>query len=137
MKRRAPKEIPAELREAERQFGEWRGSHTGRRPIPDALWALAERIGREHGAYRTARALRLDSCKLMKRIRTTASEAESAPRPKTAPPAFVELMASTSPKRCECVIEVEGRRGRMRIEWKGPGAPDLASLSRLLWEPGA
>jgi hypothetical protein len=24
----------------------------------------------------------------------------------------------------------------MRIEWKGPVAPDLASLSRMLWEPG-
>jgi hypothetical protein len=136
MRRQAPKEMSAELREAEQQFGEWRGSHTGRRPIPHALWALAVRIGRDHEAYRTARALRLDSGKLMKRIRATAAEAESALRPKAAPATFLELMAPASPQRCECVIEVEGRRGRMPIEWKGPGAPDLASLSRLLWEPG-
>ena len=135
--KRAPKEIPAEMKDAELQFAEWRGSHTGRLPIPDALWRLAVRIGREHGAYRTARALRLDSGKLMKRIRATAPEAEPAPRSKPAPPSFVELMAPASPRQCECVIEVEGRRGRMRIEWKGSGAPDLASLSRLLWEPGA
>jgi hypothetical protein len=32
---------------------------------------------------------------------------------------------------------VEGPRGRMRIEWKGSTAPDLAGLSRVLWEPGA
>jgi hypothetical protein len=33
----------------------------------------------------------------------------------------------------ECVIELEGRCGKMRIEWKG-AAPDLASLGRMLWE---
>jgi hypothetical protein len=45
-------------------------------------------------------------------------------------------MTSASAQGCECIIEVEGPRGRMRIEWKGPAAPDLAGLSRVLWEPG-
>ena len=36
--------------------------------------------------------------------------------------------------RAECVIELEGPRGKMRIEWKGTAAPDLAGLSRALWE---
>ena len=34
----------------------------------------------------------------------------------------------------ECVIELEGPRGKLRIEWKGATAPDLAGLSRVLWE---
>ena len=34
----------------------------------------------------------------------------------------------------ECVIELEGPRGKMRIQWKGTTALDLAGLSRSLWE---
>jgi len=34
----------------------------------------------------------------------------------------------------ECVIELEGPRGRLRIQWKGATAPDLVGLSRVLWE---
>ena len=32
------------------------------------------------------------------------------------------------------LIELEGRRGKMRIQWKGTTAPDLSGLSRALWE---
>ena len=35
----------------------------------------------------------------------------------------------------ECLIELEGPRGKMRIEWKGATAADLADFSRVLWEP--
>jgi hypothetical protein len=34
----------------------------------------------------------------------------------------------------ECTVEVEGRRGKLRIQLKGASASDLASLSRVLWE---
>ncbi|HUB33714.1 MAG TPA: hypothetical protein VMA31_11815 [Bryobacteraceae bacterium] len=34
----------------------------------------------------------------------------------------------------ECLIELEGPRGKLRIQWKGATAPDLAGLSRVLWE---
>jgi len=52
----------------------------------------------------------------------------------TAPPAFLELMTSPAVGLSECVIELEGRRGKMRIQWKGTTAPDLGGLSRALWE---
>ena len=32
------------------------------------------------------------------------------------------------------LIELEGPRGKLRIQWKGATAPDLAALSRVLWE---
>jgi hypothetical protein len=35
----------------------------------------------------------------------------------------------------ECLIELEGPRGKMRIQWKGTTAPDLSGLSRVFWEP--
>src|SRR5271165_1598255 len=128
MGRRAQYEMPAALREAQQRFEEWRSSQPGRRPIPESLWALAAEMGRQHGVFRTAQALRLDSTKLMKRVRAAAPETKPAP-------AFVELITSPAAS-CECIIEVEGPRGRMRIEWKGSTAPDLPGLSRVLWEPG-
>jgi hypothetical protein len=57
-----------------------------------------------------------------------------------APPAeFLELVATqvapSGSGLTECVIELEGPRGKMRIQSKGAAAPDLAGLSRGLWEP--
>ena len=64
MGKRAEYEIPAGLQEAQERFTEWRSSHTGRRPIPEALWALASELARQHGVFRTAQVLRLDYTKL-------------------------------------------------------------------------
>jgi hypothetical protein len=53
------------------------------------------------------------------------------------PTTFFELAPLPGPSRSgvsECLIELEGPRGKMRIQWKGSSAPDLASLSRVLWE---
>jgi hypothetical protein len=134
MSNRAHYEIPTGLKEAQERFAEWRSSHTGRRPIPERLWALASELARQHGVFRTAQVLRLDYTKLK---RHTQAVAPGGKQPSAPAAAFVELMASASPQGCECVIEVEGQRGRLRIEWKGPAAPDLVGLSRMLWEPGA
>jgi hypothetical protein len=34
----------------------------------------------------------------------------------------------------ECTIELEGWNGKLRINWKGATAEDLAGLSRALWD---
>ena len=47
---------------------------------------------------------------------------------------FVELVASPAMGQTECLIELEGPRGKIRILWKGTTGPDLAGLSRALWE---
>jgi hypothetical protein len=138
MSRRVQYEMPTALREAQQRFEEWRDSQSGRRAIPEPLWALATEMGRQQGVFRTAQALRLDSTKLMKRVRASAPENKSGAQPQPSPAAaFVELMAPPTSHACECLIEIEGPRGRMRIEWKGATAPDLAGFSRVLWEPGA
>ena len=134
MAKRAEFEIPAGLQELARQFEEWRGSHSGRRPIPEALWMRAADLAREHGVFRTAKVLRLDFSKLKRQMAPAQAAAKAASAP---PPAFVEFLAPQTTAACECVIEVEGPRGRMRIEWKGTTSPDLCGLSRALWEPGA
>jgi hypothetical protein len=134
MSKRAEYEIPTGLKEAQQRFAEWRSSHSGRRPIPEPLWTLAAELASQHGVFRTAQVLRLDYTKLKQRTPAAAP----VEKPASAPPAaFVELITPAATQACECVIEVEGPRGRMRIEWKGATAPDLAGLSRVLWEPRA
>ncbi len=131
---RAQYEIPTGLKEAQERVEQWRSSHSGRRPIPESLWAAATELASQHGIFRTAQVLRLDYNKLKQRMGTAAPVAKPTVAP---PPAFVEPIASPAAHPCECTIEVEGPHGRMRIEWKGSTAPDLAGLSRVLWEPGA
>lgn len=46
----------------------------------------------------------------------------------------MELVAPQTVGVSECLIELEGPHGKMRIHWKGATAPDLAGLSRALWE---
>ena len=138
MAKRAEFQVPARLQELMRQFEEWRSSHSGRRPIPEALWMRAADLAREHGVFRTAKVLRLDFSKLKRQMTPAQAEAKAeAKAASTAPPAFVEFLAPQTTAACECVIEVEGPRGRIRIEWKGTTPPDLCGLSRALWEPGA
>jgi hypothetical protein len=147
MARQSP-DIPHDMQKVYRRFERWRSAHMGRLPIPARLWAAAVEVAREHGVSPTAQALRLEYGKL-KRLLESAS-----PLPKrlvkrrrqkalavglrrtrsSAPPAFLELMTSPADGLAECVIELQGRRGKMRIQWKGTTAPDLGALSRALWE---
>ena len=133
MSERARYEIPAGLREAQQRFEKFRNSHSGRKKLPEPLWALAAQLAVEHGVFRTAQVLRLAYASLQQRVRASAPITKS---PATQP-AFVELVPAAAAHACECTIEIEGPRGRMRIEWKGATAPDLAALSRTLWEQGA
>jgi len=127
-------EVPTGMQTIYRRFERWRSSHRGRVPIPAALWASAAVVAREHGIFRTAKILRLEYGKL-KRM---AESAPPAARRTPAPAEFLELVAlpgaSSGPGQSECLIELEGPRGKMRIQWKGATAPDLAGLSRVLWE---
>ena len=127
-------EIPVGMERIYRRFERWRKSHRGRLPIPAPLWAAAAEVAREHGTYRIAKALRLEHNKLKRMVKSAKPAVRRTPAP---PPAgFLELVAplSSGPGLTECVIELEGPRGKMRIQWKGATAPDLAGLSRSLWE---
>lgn len=137
-------DIPNNMRKVHRRFELWRSAHTGRLPIPGPLWAAAVELAREHGIFQTAKALRLEYGKLKQLVesagavtkgRVTKVRAAGLRRARSnAPPAFVELMTSQAAGLAECMIELEGRRGKMRIQWKGTTAPDLGGLSRALWE---
>ena len=125
--------VPVYLQELRGRFEDWRRTRRGKLPIPEPLWAAAAELARSHGVCKTAQVLRLEYKKLK---RVTAGEAGGKPvrrRRAPAPPTFVELAAPPT-AAAECVIELEGPRRKLRIEWKGATAPDLAGLSRVLWE---
>ena len=53
---------------------------------------------------------------------------------KAMPPTFVELIAPPTAELQERTIELEGRKGKLRIHWKGATSADVAVLSRALWD---
>ena len=127
-------EVPVGMERIYRRFERWRSSHRGRLPIPKALWASAAKVAREHGVFRTAKILRLEYGKLKRMAESAIPAVRRAPESAE----FLELVAlpgaPSGPGLSECLIELEGPRGKMRIQWKGATAPDLAGLSRALWE---
>ena len=99
----AKTEIPNNMRKVYRRFQRWRSSHTGRLPIPEPLWAAAAEVAREQGVFPTAKALRLEYGKLKRWVeaadpvarkgRVAKAPAAGPRRARSAPPAFVELIA--------------------------------------------
>jgi hypothetical protein len=132
------------MRRVYQRFKRWRSARTARLPIPERLWAAAVELAREHGVSPTAQALHLEYGKLRRLmesaspvVKSRAVKAPAAGRRRAraiVPPAFVELMPSPTAGLSECMIELQGRRGKTRIHWKGTTAPDLGGLSRALWE---
>ena len=137
-------EIPNNMLKVYRRLQRWRSSHARRVPIPDPLWAAAAGLARAHGINPTAKALHLEYGKLKQRAeaavppvkRRGVKATAEAPRHtrRTAPPTFVELMAPPAGNFPGAVVELEGRRGRMRIELKGVATAELVALSRALWD---
>jgi hypothetical protein len=82
----------------------------------------------------TAQVQRLEYKKLKQR---TDGEAGGKPVRRRVAPAPATFMELTPPltAAAECVIELEGPRGKLHIHWKKATAPDLAGISRVLWEP--
>lgn len=117
------------LQEAKGRFEEWRNNRRGKARIPAELWAAAVEVARTEGINRTARELHVAWDDLKRRM-TTAGEIPLQP----GLPVFVELVAPQAQSVPECTLEVEGRRGKLRIQLKGASAADLATLSRALWE---
>jgi len=125
---KAQREVPVGMQRIYRRFERWRKSHRGHLPIPEGLWAAAAELAREHGVFRTAKVLHLEYRKLKHMAEAAAGSAPAATT------TFLELVPPQTAGLAECVIELEGPRGKMRIQWKGATAPDLAGLSRALWE---
>lgn len=130
---RATPTVPADLQEMSGRFEDWRRTRRGKVPIPEPLWAAAAELARSHGVCQTAQVLRLEYKKLKQLTEGQAAGRQVRRRRAPEPATFMELVPSPT-AAAECVIEMEGPRGKLRIQWKGATAPDLAGLSRVLWE---
>ena len=114
------------LDETKTRFEEWRNNRSGKARIPAELWSAAVEVARKEGINRTARELHVAWDDLKRRMGEVPQQPGS--------PAFVELVAPQAESVPECMIELEGRRGKLRIQLKGAPASYLATLSRELWE---
>lgn len=110
----------------QRQLDQFRSAQPHRAKIPEGMWQAAVELARQHGLYAVAHPLRLDYVGLKRRLEGVTK----LEKKKSASPRFVELMAA-HPSAAECLIEFESKSGsKMRIQWKGSGAPDWSSLLR-------
>ena len=99
---------------------------------------------REHGVFPTAKAWRLEYGQLKRWVDSAGPVAQgrvakapaAAPRRvrTAAPPALVELIAPRPGSFPECLVELEGPRGRMRMQFKGMATAEQGALRRALWE---
>lgn len=121
------------MRKVYRRLQRWRSKRTGRERIPEALWAAAGELAREHGVNQVSRALHLEF-KQLKRV--TEAGTEAAPRidGKHAKASFIELITPPTSGGRECILELEGPHGKLRIELKGMATAEVAGISRALWE---
>ena len=117
------------MRKVHAKLQRWRTQRRSREPIPEALWAAAGELARQHGVNPVSRALRLEFNHLKR-----AAEIDAAKGRKRATPAFVELIAPQTSSARECVLELEAPRGKLRIDLKGTALAELAEISRALWE---
>ena len=114
------------LEEAKVRFEEWRKNRRGKARMPAELWSAAVEVARKEGINRTARELHVAWDDLKRHMPATGAIPQQ--------PAFVEPVTPQVQSVPECTLEVEGSRGKLRIQLKGASASDLASLSRVLWE---
>jgi hypothetical protein len=122
-------DIPIGVEKVYRRLERWRMTRRGRSPIPKRLWAAAAAVAREHGVNWTSKVLHLEFKKLKRYV-----ESEGAREHRATGTQFVELMTTPPAGFSECVIELEGRRGKIRIQWKGVTASDLSQFSRMIME---
>src|SRR5260370_42364516 len=114
------------LDEVSARFEDWRQNRQGKASIPDELWSAAVEVARKEGLNRTSTRLHVEWNQLKRRMTTAGTRPPGHPL-------FVELIAPRTDVRQEAIIEMEGRRGKLRIHLNGTTAADLASLSRMLW----
>ncbi len=122
-------EVPAAMRKVYRRLQRWRSKRTGRERIPEGLWTAAAELARTHGVNQVSRALRLE----FKRLKRVTENGTQNLR-KQGKPSFIELIAPPTSAGRECMLELEGTRGKLRLELKGLATAEVTAISRALWE---
>ena len=131
MKNRLKSNVPARLARGRERFDKFRKKHKGYRRLPESLWSAAVKLTQTYGVNRTARTLRLDYSGLKKRLESTVP---ATPSDTVSGSGFIELLPSELTAASECALECRRPDGAtIRIHLKAAQLPDLAALSRSLW----
>lgn len=112
----------------------WRRGRRHGEAIPTDLWKAAAELAEKHGVSRTSHELRLEYYALKSWVDDTVSKgAAKAGGGKS----FVELPVLSGPEP-ECVLEFADASGkRLRLEFRGRSADQVATVARALWEAPA
>ncbi|MBD3349679.1 MAG: hypothetical protein GF400_10870 [Candidatus Eisenbacteria bacterium] len=131
-------DLPPAIVRAKERFEKWRSSRKSRTErIPDALWKLAVKLARQYGTWRTARALRLESTTLRRRVEAGGEPPRRPSAPRTSAPSFVELLppSAAGTRAPECVIEVEDAAGAKLHAWlSGVDGAAIGAMARAFVE---
>ena len=118
------------LEKLRRRFEDWRQSGRKGRKIPEEMWREAAELASEHGVNRVARSLGLDYNGVKQRMDEGLGEAKLLPPVRG--PNFIELSVDTVVRIPECVMEFQGRQGKLTIRLTEPGATDVVLLAKAL-----
>ena len=122
------KEAPA-LEKLRGQFAAWRRERRPGQHIPEALWNSAAELAREMGVNPVVRALHLDHVRLKRRV---SGHVTAKQLPTSEEPTFVELAVDAVSRRAECVVEFEGRGGKVTMRLAGHDSGAIVALAQPL-----
>ncbi len=95
-------------------------ARAGRR-FREALWTAAGELAREHGVNPVSRVLRLE----FNHLKQVAESDRQRVHKRSARPTFVELVGSPTGADPICIVELQGQRGTVRIEWRAAATGPL------------
>jgi hypothetical protein len=131
MVREASQKVAPALEERRRQFDAWRREGRPGRRIPEALWNSAAALAREMGTNPVVQALHLDYVRLKRRVTGQGtSKRQTSPAPEE--PTFVELAVDAVSRPVECVVEFEGRGGKVTMRLAGHDSVAIVALAQTL-----
>jgi len=131
MVREASQKVAPTLEELRRQLDAWRDEGRPGRRIPEALWNSAAALAREMGLNPVVRALHLDYVRLKRRVTgQVTSKRQSSATPEE--PTFVELVVEAVSRPVECVVEFEGRGGKVTMRLAGHDSMAIMALVETL-----
>ncbi len=131
MEREAAQKVVPALEELRRQFDAWRRERRPGQHIPEALWNMAAALAREIGVNPVVRALHLDYVRLKRRVTgQVAPKRQASTTPEE--PTFVELAVEAVSQRADCVVEFEGRGGKVTMRLAGHDPVAIVALAETL-----
>ena len=131
MEREPSQTVTPALEKLQGQFDAWRRAGRMGRQIPEELWNSAAELAREIGVNPVVRALHLDYMRLKRRVTGEVASVSKA-SPTTTGPSFVELAVDAVSPCTECVVEFEGRNGKVTMRFSGQDPMAIVALAEAL-----